>query len=83
MEPDKGACERLNTLRNDNEPEMKVLYAEWLELLRLGAEPSDFYASSSGTVNVRGYMRSDGTYVHSYSRAAPGHGGGHRYQASG
>ncbi len=28
--------------------------------------------AGSGTVHVRGYVRKDGTYVHSYTRSAPG-----------
>jgi hypothetical protein len=46
------------------------------------------HSSGGGSVYVRGYTRRDGTYVHSYTRAAPGfghsgghglgHGGGHR-----
>lgn len=34
--------------------------------------------SNGGSVYVRGYYRSNGTYVHAYNRAAPGHGGGRR-----
>ena len=30
------------------------------------------HSSGSGTVHVRAYYRKDGTYVHSYDRAAPG-----------
>lgn len=31
-----------------------------------------------GPVHVNGYYRSNGTYVHSYTRSAPSHGGGRR-----
>lgn len=33
--------------------------------------------SGGGSVYVRGYQRKDGTYVRSYTRSAPGSGGGH------
>jgi Staphylococcal nuclease homologue len=45
-----------------------------------GSAASSGYSGSSsgGSVSVRGYTRSDGTYVAPYTRSAPGRGGGRR-----
>src|SRR5262249_61892262 len=37
-----------------------------------GARGNSRYRGGGGSVHVDGYYRKDGTYVHSYNRAAPG-----------
>lgn len=51
---------------------------EWTSSEMSKARPSAGGGGSGGPVYVRGYMRKDGTYVHSYTRSAPGRGGGRR-----
>jgi len=43
-----------------------------LGFLTAGARGNSRYGGGNGSVLVDGYYRKDGTYVHSYNRAAPG-----------